>query len=420
MRAKIAVNLLWMLAERGLGILVGIGVVAMLARALGPENFAHFQYAQAIVLIASSAALICGAEIVVPRLVAMPSPADQHRLITHAALLRLAGALAGYLLIGVFLLIKQPNLDSWTAALLLGIPILCREPAGIVTAWMQSATHNRPTSIINLTALSLRLGIVLALFGAGITIVPAFAAAFTAEAIVAAALLLRYYRKRMPLAWPRIEWSLLRELFASGALLWISFAFMMIIRRFDQLILESAVTTAEFGAYAACMQIADNFALVASVVAAGIAPAMVYSKARLADARRNVARLAFGMGVLGLCGAATIALSASWIVHLLYGRAFAATIDLLRLTAFATSLLFIDMALSVLLAHMRRPPWFAAKWGVVLAVTVVADLVLIPHFGMLGAVAGYAVSNMTALLCSATVWYLAGRQPTGQAERAVT
>lgn len=418
MRAKVAVNLLWMLAERGMGILVGIGVVAMLARALGPEAFAHFQYAQAIVLIASSAALICGSEIVVPRLVAMQAHADQHRLIVHAALLRIAGAVFGYLLICVFLLIKRPDLDSLAAALLLGIPILCREPAGVVTAWMQSATHIRPTSIINLTALLLRLTIIAALFVGGARMVPAFATAFTFEAILAAALLFRYYRKRMPLPWPRIEWSLLRELFAAGSLLWVSFAFMMIIRKFDQLILEPAVTPAEFGAYAACMQIADNFAVVASVMAAGIAPAMVYSKSQLADARRNVGRLAIGMGVLGFCGSAVIAASASWIVHLLYGTAFAATIDLLRMAAFATSLLFADAALSVLLAHMRRPPWFAAKWAVVLTVTVIADIVLIPRYGTLGAVAAYATTNVTALLCSATVWYLTGRQASGQTESA--
>lgn len=420
MRAKIATNLLWMLTERGLAIAVGIGVVAMLARALGPEAFAHFQYAQAIVLIASSATLICGSEIIVPRLVAMQTPADQHRLITHAAILRLGGALIGYLLICVFLLIKRPNFDSWSAALLLGIPILCREPAGIVSAWMQSATHNRPSSIINLIALALRLGIVAALFVFDVSIVPAFAIAFAVEAITAGVMLVLYYGKRMPLPWPRIDWTLMRELFASGALLWISFAFMMIIRRFDQLILESAVAAVDFGAYAACMQIADNFSLVASVVVAGIAPTMVYGKRQLADARHNVTRLAIGMGALGVCGAIAIALTASWIVQFLYGHAFAATIDLLRLAAFASSLLFIDVALSALLAHMRRPYWFAAKWGLVLVVTVIADLILIPRFGTLGGVAGYAISNFAALLCSATVWRLAGRQPAGQSQRAAT
>ena len=43
---RVASNLLWMLAERGLQVGGGIAIVAMLARALGPSGFAHFQYAQ--------------------------------------------------------------------------------------------------------------------------------------------------------------------------------------------------------------------------------------------------------------------------------------------------------------------------------------------------------------------------------------
>ena len=41
MRRRVAGNLLWMLAERGFQIGIGIAVVAMLARALGPAGFAR-------------------------------------------------------------------------------------------------------------------------------------------------------------------------------------------------------------------------------------------------------------------------------------------------------------------------------------------------------------------------------------------
>ncbi len=70
MRRHVAGNLAWMLAERGLQVAGGIGIVAMLARGLGPEGFAHFQYAQAVVYVAASVALICGGEVIIPRLVA--------------------------------------------------------------------------------------------------------------------------------------------------------------------------------------------------------------------------------------------------------------------------------------------------------------------------------------------------------------
>jgi hypothetical protein len=87
MRQRVAPNLAWILLERGMQVSFGIVVVAILARALGPVGFAHFQYAQSLVLIAASFALVCGAEVVVPRLVTASAPhaeAARHALLAHA------------------------------------------------------------------------------------------------------------------------------------------------------------------------------------------------------------------------------------------------------------------------------------------------------------------------------------------------
>ena len=195
---RVASNLLRMLAERGLQVGGGIAIVAMLARALGPSGFAHFQYAQSIVLIAGSFAFVCGAEVVVPRLVAAPGAATQHRLLAHAFLLRLAGGVAGYLLMCVYLGVTSPGTDVWHAALWLGIAILLRDPFGVVIAWMQAHTNNRPNTLFSLTALVVKAILVGSLFAAGIHEITGYVAAFALEAIVSAVLLTSYYFIRVP------------------------------------------------------------------------------------------------------------------------------------------------------------------------------------------------------------------------------
>jgi len=409
MRRRVATNLLWMLIERGLQVATGIGVVAMLARALGPEGFAHFQYAQAIVLIAASLALICGGEVVVPRLVVTPTTGGQHRLMMHALVLRIGGAVLGYLLMCTFLLITRPPPETWIAALLLGISILLREPAGVVVAWMQAHTNNRPGTIFSLAALVAKAGLVASLFLAGTHKVPLFAASFAVEPIVLASLLFIYYLSREPGGRVPLEPALCRQLVSAGTLFWIGFILMMGARRADQLILQPSVPLTEFSAYAASMQILDNFTIVATILAGGIAPMYIYSKNMLSVARQNVAYTALALGMIGLVGAILIASSAEWIIHLLYGSEFSSASRLLRVAALASIPVFADVGLSLLAVYLRRPKWIAMKWGLVLTVTIAFDLIAVPRYGAMGAIAGYAVSNAMAVFFGLVLWWRTGR-----------
>lgn len=398
MRRKVASNLLWMLADRGLQVIVGIGVVAMLARALGTEGFGHFQYAQSLVFIAASIPLICSAEVVVPRLVGMATPEARHILVAHAFAIRLSAGIAGYVLMCLWLAATQQPADTWIPAAILGTAVMMREPFGVAIAWMQARTHNRPNVVFNLIALAAKAGLIAALYFTGIELVPAYAGAFAVEPLIAAVLLTWYYLARAPKTVPKHDPALTRELVYDGALFWVSFMLMVVARRADQLILKPAVPLAELGTYAATMQILDNFTTLATILAAGVAPLYVFAQQSGMAARRNVLRVAAGMTVVGAAGAIVLALCAEPVVHLLYGKAFGEAVDLLRLAALASTLVFADVGLSLLPIYLRRPRWVAIKWGLVLATTVAVDLVAIPHFGARGAVAGYATANAVAVV----------------------
>lgn len=409
MRRRIAGNVGLMLLDRGAQVLVGLGVVAILARALGTENFAAFQYAQSIVFIGASVALICGGEVVVPRLVALADAAAQHRLLAHVFRLRWLAACGGYLLVGAFLMASSHAGPSWGPALILGLGILLREPSGVVIAWMQAHTHNRPGVYVNLASLALKATAVGALAGAGIHAASAYALAVVAEAALAALLLALYYRRRMPYGRVQRDPTLTRQLFHDGSLFWISFMLMMGARRVDQLLLRPHVPTAEFAAYAATVQIVDNFTTVATILASGIAPLYIYARGERDAAIRNVLKLALLLTALGALAAGALIGLAPWIVHWLYGAAFAEAASLLRLALMVSPLVFADVGLTVLAVYLRRPRWIAIKWGIACAATIAVDWIAIPRFGAEGAILGYAVASAITTLVGLGMWYHAWR-----------
>ncbi|SOY82766.1 putative lipopolysaccharide o-antigen export integral membrane protein [Cupriavidus taiwanensis] len=411
-KRKVAGNVGWMLAERGLQVAGGIGIVAMLARGMGPDGFAHFQYAQAVVYIAASFVLICGSEVIVPRLVANSDPTAQHRLLAHGFGLRFAAGVVAYVLIGGFMVVSRPGAEFWVPTLILGFAVLLREPFGIVTAWMQAQTRTRPNALFSLAALALKAACVALLFRAGVQSVPWYAAAIVLETVLASALLGHYYLRRAPRMRIAIDAALARELLSNGVLFWVSFVLMMSSRRIDQLLLKPLVTLGEFGAYAASMQILDNFVVVATILCAGIAPIYVYAQPTLAVARRNILKIAAGMLLVGASGALAIAWCADWIVHLLYGSAFASAAGLLQLAALASMLVFADVALTLLPIYLRQPRLVAIKWGLVFAVTVGIDLIAIPAYGAHGAILGYAIANFLSVLFGLWIWLREGRGAT--------
>ncbi|BDB29181.1 hypothetical protein CTP10_R65940 (plasmid) [Cupriavidus sp. P-10] len=142
MRMQIVRNFLWLVLGRGLQVVFGIVSIGMIARAIGPESFAAFQYAQSLVLIASSVALICGAEVVVPRLVGDRAPAAQHRLLVHVFALRGAAAIAGYLIVMAVLALTEDDKVIVLTAVIFGIPILFYEPFGTVRAWLSGSRQS--------------------------------------------------------------------------------------------------------------------------------------------------------------------------------------------------------------------------------------------------------------------------------------
>ncbi|GJG93496.1 oligosaccharide flippase family protein [Cupriavidus pauculus] len=404
MRRRIAGNVAWMLLDRGTQVVAGIAVVAILARTLGTDGFAAFQYAQSLVFLGSSVALICGGEVVIPRLVALADRASQHRLLAHVFRLRILAALAGYLLVVAFLMATDQPPRNWWPALILGGSILLREPFGVVVAWMQSRTQTRPGVCINVVALALKVGIVVGLASCGQRATEPYAAAFLLEAIVAAALLCLLYRQHMPRFRTQLDPELTRSLLHDGALFWVSFILMMGARRIDQLILHAHVGASEFAAYAATVQITDNFSTLATILASGIAPLYVYGKSDAAAAIRSVLKLAAFLFAMGLAGATTLAMLAPWIVELLYGSAFTDAIALLRLAILVSPLVFADVGFTILAAYLRRPRWIVIKWGIACAATVIVDLIAIPELGARGAILGYAVSSTLAVLAGICMW----------------
>jgi len=394
-------NILWMLTERGAQIAGGIAVSGLLARSLGAAQFGLFQYALSLVYLAASLTLLCGSEVVVPRLVGKPED-EQRTVIAHAFVLRLVAAAAAYTILTIYV-VGFAESDLVVVALWVGVALCFREPSGIVIAWLQARTFNRPSVTANLCALFVKLALVAVLYVTHAN-VAAFAVVYAVEAVVAAVLLARYYLRHSPKT--TVVWSrrLLIDLLASGSTFWGGLMLMMLFKRIDQLVLKPIIPLPELGAYAAAMQVTENFVLVAPIIANSIAPQLIFQTMDNLTARRNTVRAVWLMVAAGASLAIPIAVLAPWIVHLIYGAGFAESAQILRVSALMGILVFADAALNLTLVRRGAGRWVIAKWLCAAVVAFVVVRGLAPQLGALAGALGYGAGYAAALVLG--VWLL--------------
>lgn len=398
-------NILWMLTERGSQIVGGILVSGLLARSLGTAQFGLFQYSQSLVFLATAVTLLCGAEVVVPRLIGKTEAAQQH-IMAHAFVLRMGAAIVAYALLAVYALFAaEPGLYS--VVLWLGVALLFREPFGIVAAWLQARTFNQPSVQANLIALAVKVSLIAILYFLQAPLI-AFAIVYAVEALIAAVILVLYYRRQVPLR--RVSWNpaLLRELLHSGLAFWAGLLLMFLFKRIDQLVLKPVIPLSELGAYAAAMQVTENFVLVAPIIANSLAPRWIFQAENAALVRRNTWRATGVMMAAGACLAVPIALFAPFIVHLIYGPAFTESAQILRISALIGVLVFADAALNLALVRRGAGRWIIAKWLGASSAAFATVASLAPHFGAFAGVAGYGAGYVVAIALG--VWLLGRNQ----------
>ncbi|PSB92345.1 oligosaccharide flippase family protein [Candidatus Pandoraea novymonadis] len=396
-------NILWMLLERSSQIVAGIIVSGLLARGLGAAQFGLFQYSQSLVFLASAITLLCSAEVVLPRLVDKTEVVRQHVMV-HALVLRIGAAIVTYALLAIYaLFVSEPILRG--VILWLGIALLLREPFGVITTWLQIKNFNRPSVQANLIALAIKVLLITILYFLKASLV-AFSVVYAIEALIAAAILVIYYRWQIPVH--RISWNptLLRELLHSGMTFWAGLLLMFFFKRIDQLVLKLVIPLSELGTYVAAMQITENFVLVAPIIANSLATPFFLQVKDTIVARRNAWKATVIIVTSGTCLAVPIALFSPSIIHLIYGPAFTEAAKILRISALLGILVFADAALNLSLVRRGEGHWIIAKWLSASGAAFATVTSLAPHLGALAGLAGYGVGYVVAIAVG--VW-LTGR-----------
>ncbi len=395
---RVAGNTGWLMADRlirmGLGVVVGVWV----ARYLGPSQFGSLNFALSFVALFSTITTFGLDNIILRELVLDAAKAP--KILGTAFCLRMAGSLLAPLLAWGAIHLTQPN-DHLAGLLVSLLSVgLVFQAFDVIDSYFQSQVQSKLTVWAKNSAFLLMACARLILIHVAAPVWAFAAAQVTELALGAAGLLIAYQWSGGQLTVWRPSRKQAAELLSQSWPLILSGMAIMVYMRIDMVMLKMMQGDRAVGIYAAATRVSEVWYFIPTAIVSSVAPAIIRARDNSTLYYGRIGRLFSLMALLALVIGSIIALSAHWIIHVLYADAFRAAAPILIVHVWASVFVFLGIAQGPwdFSEKLFRLGFYRTLAGAIFNVLI--NFFLIPRYAGMGAaiatVASYAISSVFA------------------------
>lgn len=401
-------NMGWIFLQQGTSVVAGFALMILLARHLGPDRLAAYAWIFSLAMLASPLA-ISAESLITRRLV--ESPDDAPQILGSGLVLHIGGAVAGAVLVLAFAWANRPDGVS-LAAVLIGVLILPTLAFFTFDGWFRANERIAVVAVPKSIAVSLGaicgLGLVFA--GAGLI---AFVWLRVVQSLGAGLASAAWYRLRGPLRELEVSRAELARLFREGWPLIAAGATSIAHLKVDQIMLGSMAPLYMLADYSLAARLAETVAVFQVALAAAFYPSLVRAFGRAPDGFDAHMQRFYDLHALaGYLGAVILALAAVTLFVPMFGEAYGGGVVLLCVLALAVPAQLLSGARGAMLTIRGWMRTALAISSIALSLNLLANLVLIPTHGAIGA--AWATVGSTWLTCLALPVVLPWLRPFGR------
>ena len=388
-------NFGWLIAEQLVRVAIAFLVMTLVARHLGPEQFGAYVYLFGLAGLFMPLSMFGLDAIVMRRSAAEPDAAD--RVIASALVIRAGGAMAAAAMAVAAVVVWGGPEGATPGLMAMAALILLAQPGDTFNAWFKAAERMAWVAVPRIT-------VSLAVAGAAAWLVhreadlEAFVGLRAAEAgLMAAGALLVYLLATRAGAAFRPSRALVTVMFREGWPLMLSALAGLVYMRIDQVMLGQLAAEAELGRYGVAVRVADVGLFVPVALHATVYASLVRAHSRAPGAFDDHMQRVYDAMALAAFGAvAGIGLAAALLFEPVFGAAYAGGLPIVLVLLLGLPFAYLGVARSAMLT-VRGWLWTAPATTMLGAlVNIALNLVLIPHFGGLGAALATVVAQSLA------------------------
>lgn len=379
----------WMFFSRAFLMVINFFIAVYLARYLEPERFGTYNYVISFVglfsfLIGLGVDAILGRELILQQ--------DKKGVLLGSGFyINTFSALFAIIIIniGASFIEKDPMIQLFIFIFSLSFLF---QGFGIFATYFQSTVQAKQNARIQISTalLSALLKIVGFVTGQGLMW---FISLFIVDAIINALWSITIFRKQGE----TINWSpdfaMIRKLIVYAFPFMLSIVAVSIYMKIDQVLITKMLGQKENGIYSVAVRLAEMWYFIPSLICASLAPSIV--NAKKSDERTYYTRmksLLLFMLILGALLAVPLFILSPHIIQYLYGPLYLAAIPPFQIYIWSSIPIFIMPALAVYITteNIGKNLLFSTITGAIVNITL--NIVLIPHYGILGSAIATFVS----------------------------
>lgn len=395
-------NFGWLVADKGVRLMVSVIVTGWVARYLGKQNYGLLNYSMALVAIFAAVTPLGMDALIVREIIKEPQRGGRW-IGTIMGFRAAAAVVASVMAFGLVFGLRPGEPLAWMLVCTLSSGILFQSlESGEL--WFQAHTQMRKLVVPRLVLFLCMnvLKIMAVLRGAGVVW---FSVLTAMEQMVSGGISWVIVRRSLGAA-NRLSfdasygWKVLRHSWPLA----ISALSVVLYMKLSQLVLSGLMGDASLGVYAAAIRIPETATFLPTILATSLLPSLMKSKAEGVAAYRASLRRFFRINaLLALCICIPVSLAAPLIIRVLFGPTFSEAGPVLAVYVWSLLFVFLGVArgqhlLNELLTHL--PLWFS---GFGLLVNLIACLIMIPRYGAMGAAIATVVSQCIAAFLSSFI-----------------
>ncbi len=381
MENKVVKNAGWIIGCKIVQSILSLVIGALTARYLGPSNYGVINYAASIVAFMTPVMQLGINLILVNELV--NNPQEEGKILGTSLTLNFISGLISCGVIFVFVSIMKSEEPIVQLVCVLYSLVLLAQAMEMVSYWFQAKLLSKYVSVVSIVAY-----VVISAYKLYLLIteksIAWFAVSQAIDYLLIALILMVVYRK---LGGAKYEFSITvaRRLWGRGKYYIISSMMVTSFVQIDKVFIEMYLDSAQVGLYSAavvCSGIA-NFVFTAIIDSAR--PSIFAAKKGNQDDYEQKVKLLFSIVVyLGIAQGIVLMIAAPWVISILYGSDYAASVDALRVLGWVTVFSTIGSVRNVwiLAEEKQKHLWIVNLLGA--CFNIVGNIVLIPIMGVVG------------------------------------
>lgn len=220
------------------------------------------------------------------------------------------------------------------------------------------------------------------------------------KAVAAYIIVIKYFTRFKLIWWPEGTWNMLREAYPF-ALIGI---FSIASQRIDLIFLKYFYSTDIVGIYSAARRLIESLNFIPESIFIAIFPALsVLFISQKEKFDLTFQRTLVAVIVIALPISAGFIILAPKIINLLFEPEFLEAAIALKWLAIALLAVFIRYVFAAALSSIGKQQLYAIIMGIALGVNILANLILIPKYQIVGASIAFILSELTIIICSVPV-----------------